>query len=390
MTNRLFYLSLATLMLAANGFSEQERVIRVQNHLRFGFDDNLYLNEAEEESAEVMDILNISGKLNFSSRTDAVFSYQPEVRYRFDGDPKTITFHDAYGRLNHALSQRAFLTISDRMRYQIRDAQDGAVTQTDANYLNNDLMGALDFSLSSITQLKLGGGYEFRTWDDDNYGETLGNNYDQYKASVSVFRELQRDVTRGMFGVDYLNNEYEGSRGSLDYVTLMAGADHNFNPYMTGFGRLGASMSSVDNAGGSEDSTTPYLDAGIDYNPTKRTSFNANAGYSIYRSQNSLYNSQERFNLGVGVRHDITAKISIASSLSYIMSTYDGSVSINGATFGLDSEDEFLKWNVRGSYQVNRNNFIELGYEFTDRTVDTGVLPEWQRNRFDIGWRLRL
>ncbi len=387
MSNRFVYLSVAAVLVASSAFSEQEHVIRVQNHLRFGIDDNIYLNSSEEDSAEIMDILNVSGKLNFSSRTDAVFSYQPEVRYRFDADPKTVTFHDVYGKLNHAISQRAFLTLSDRMRYQLREAQAGNVSRTDSNYLENDVMGALDLSLSSISQVKLGGGYAFRTWDDDAYGETLGNNYDQYTASISGFRELKRDVTKGMVGVDYLVNDYEGTRGSFDSVTLMAGADHNFNPNTTGFGRLGASVSSVDNGTGSSDSTTPYLDAGFDYNPTERTSFNCNAGYSVYRAQNSLYNAQNRLSLGVGVRHDLTAKISLASSLSYINSAYESDYALGAA---MDVVDEWIQWNVRGSYQINRNNFVELGYEFTDRAIDAGTLSDWQRNRFDIGWRLRL
>ena len=387
MSTKFAFLSFAAVVLASTSFAEKENVIRVQNHLRFGIDDNIYLNANEQDSAEIIDVLNVSGKLNFSSRTDAVFSYQPEVRYRFDADPDTITFHDVYGKLNHAISQRAFVTISDRTRYQMREAQAGNVSQTDSNYLDSDIMGALDLSLSSISQLKLGGGYEFRNWDDNNYGKNLGNNYVQYKASLSAFRELSPQVTKGMVGLDYLNNEYEGTRGSFDSITLMAGADHNFNPNTTGFGRFGASMSSVDNVSGSSDSTTPYLDAGLDYNPTERTSFNANAGYSVYRAQNSLYNAQNRFNLGVGIRHDLTAKISLASSISYINSSYSSDYALGPAS---DVVDESIQWNVRGSYQINRNNFLELGYEFTDRAIDNGVLSDFQRNRMDIGWRLRL
>jgi len=390
MRSKSLYLSVVALLMATSAFSEQQRVVRIQNHLRFGIDDNIYLNEAEEDSAEIIDVLNISGKMRFSSRTDAVFSYQPEYRYRFDADPDSVTFHDAYASLNHALSQRAFLIISDRMRYQVRDAQSGSVSLTDANYLNNHLMGSLNITLSSLSSLKLGGGYEFRVWEDDTYGKTKGNNYDAYEASVSVFRQMGKETTKGMVGVDLENTEYEGSRGSVDVSTFMVGADHNFNRNVTGFGRVGASMVSADTDVTSDDSTTPYVSAGLDYNPTERTSFNGNVGYSVYRAQNSFYNTQNRFNLGVGAQHDLTAKISVASSLSYVMSAYDGSVYTSFGTIGLDVEDEWIQWNIRGSYQINRNNFVELGYEFTDRAIDKGVLSEFSRNRVDIGWRLRL
>ncbi len=392
MRGKTLWMSIAAMLVAVSAFSEQERVIRIQNYLRFGVDDNIYLNSGKVDSPEIIDVLNISGKFNFSSRSDAVFSYQPEVRYRFDGDPKTITFHDLYGKLSHAMSQRTFLTLSDRLRYQQRDAQAGTVASTDDHYLNNDLLGAVSITMSSVDSVKIGGGYEFRTWDDANYGKTLGNDFDEYKTSLSYFRVLRPEVTTGMLGVDYNKTEYEGTRGSLEAVSLMTGADHTFNPNVTSFGRIGATMSTTDTSASSNDSTTPYVDAGIDYNPSERTTLNGNIGYSVFRANNSLYNSQNRLKLGVGARHDITAKISIAAMLSYVMSEYKGETAVPGyGLANIDVNDDSLMINLRGSYQINRNNFVEIGYEYTDRSIDTtGYLNEWDRNRFDIGWRLRL
>ena len=281
MSCKSFCLAAVASLVALSAFGEKENVIRVQNHVRFGYDDNVYLSSSEEESVEIMDILNISGKLNFSSRSDAVFSYQPEIRYRPDVDPETATYHDLYGKLNHALSQRVFLTLSDRLRYQQRDAQSGAVNAFDQNYLENDLMGSLNFTLNSVSSVILGGGYEFRIWDDDNYGEVRGNNYDKYDTSLSYFRELGKDTTKGMLGVDYALVDYDGTRGSIDSITLMTGADTVFNPNLNGFGRVGASMSSVDTVSGSEDQTTPYLDAGLEYKPSERTSLIGNADLSV-------------------------------------------------------------------------------------------------------------
>jgi hypothetical protein len=385
----MFITALAVTMSAG---AAKENVIRIQNNLRFGYDDNVYLNNDEVDSVEIIEVLNISGKAEFSSRSDAVFSYQPEVRYRPDVDPEFATYHDAYLKLNHAFSQRVFLTVSDRLRYQQRDSQSGVVSTTDQNYLENDLMGSLSFTVNQVSSLTLGGGYEFRTWDDDNYGEVRGNNYDKYDTSLSYFRELGKDTTKGMLGVDYTLLDYDGTRGGADSVTLMTGADTIFNPNLNGFGRIGASMSSIDTAAGSEDQTTPYLDAGIEYNPSERTSLNGNIGYSIYQSDNSLYNAQDRASLGLGFRHDITAKINVAGTVSYIMSQYDGTLRTALGPIGIDADDDWLQFNIRGTYQINRNNFAEIGYSFTDRSVSSsaGGLSEYSRNRFDIGWRLRL
>ena len=110
----------------------------------------------------------------------------------------------------------------------------------------------------------------------------------------------------------------------------------------------------------------------------------------MYRSENSIYNAQDRFNFGLGVRHDLTGKISLSSTLGYTYSFYDGSYSaFAGAP---DAKDNFLTFNLRGSYQINRNNFIDAGYQYSTRDADQigFVINDWDRNVIDIGWRLRL
>ncbi len=376
-------------MSTVSVFAQQEKSFTVINTAKVGMDSNIYLNESEEDSAEFRDILNLSGKMKFSGRTDAVFSYQPELAIRFDADPKEVSFHDAYAKLNHAASERLFLTLSDHFRYQMRDAQAGEVSRTDANYFNNDLKGSADVSLSEKGTMQLGAGYEMRVWDDDVYGDDLGGNFDHYTASSSFLRDLNGGASKGMVGLEYHDYEYDGDRGSLEVVTIMTGADHTFNSSMTGFGRVGASFTTVDSPIGSEDSSSPYVDAGLVYKPTEKTSFNGSVGYSVYRAETTVFNSQDRLSLGLGVRHDLTAKINLASTISYILGAYE---SDSANTVGVpDADDTWVKCSLRGSYQINENNFVELGYEFTQRTVEVGSSEtEWDRNRVDLGWRLRL
>ncbi|MCF7817587.1 MAG: outer membrane beta-barrel protein [Kiritimatiellales bacterium] len=386
-----FYILGALSLVALTSFAAQERSLRVQNSLRVGYDDNVYQsNDNKQGTGFISDILNISGKLTFSSRTDMLLYWQPEVRNRFDADPELVSYHDLYARFNHAVSQRTFLQVSDRFRYQDKDGQsDSAGSQT---YMENDLAGALDITVNSLSQVKLGGGYEFRTWDSSSYGSgTLNNDYTRSIADVSYIRELRPNTTQGVLGMNYVDQEYDGSRGGYKSTSLFAGADHNFNPNVTGNARLGYSLNSVDGAT-STDTSTPYMMAGLDFNPTARTSINGTMGYSIYRTENSVYNAQDRFNIGVGVRHDLTGKISVSSALEYIYSLYNGDYA-SGVNYALnpgDANEDYLKFNLRGSYQINRNNFVDIGYEFSTRSSDSPYLTEYDRNRIDIGWRLRL
>jgi hypothetical protein len=371
-------------------FAAKDSTFKFQNSVRIGYDDNVYQTRdvIKQDSAFITDIFNVTGDLNFSDRTDMSLYWQPELRYRFDADPELITYQDLYASLGHAVSERLMLELSDHLRYQDKEGQSDLAggNNIDQNFLENTLLGALDYSLDSVSRVKVGAGYEFRTWDDDFYGETRGNNYDQLKADGSYIRALTRDKTFGLVGVNYVNHEYDGSRGGFDSTTLYGGVDHNFNPSMLGTAQLGYTFGSVDSFSGSEDTSSPYLQAGLDYKSTDRTSFNGTLGYTISQSENSYFNAADTFNLGLGVKHDLTGKINLSSTLRYTMAKYDSSY----ARFGIpDSEEDFVRFSIRGSYQINRNNFVDVGYEFSMRDSDFVLLQEYDRNRTDIGWRVR-
>ena len=401
MTTRSLQVLIALSLVSATSFAAKERVIRFQNHVRVGYDDNIYTTKEKTGSMFITDIINISTKLNFSSRTDALIYWEPEFQYRFDADPEMITYQNLYARLNHALSQRAFLTLSDRFRYQQKEGQTGVgLDEFNQNYLENDLKGAIDYTLNDVSFMKIGLGYKFRVWDDSDYGKwqgagigSGGNDFGQVVADASYFRQMKPNKTQIMGGVNYSDLAYDGDRGGFESTTLMVGIDQNFNPQVTGFGRVGYSMSTIEQIGGSEDANAPYLQAGVEVNPSARTSVTTSLGYSLKRSENSYYNAQDQFNIGLGVRRDLTAKISLSGSFSYIYSFYDSSyVYANGAAIE-DAKDNYVTLGLRCAYQVNRNNFLEAGYLFRTRSVSGSAasgLSDWDGNRIDVAWRLRL
>ncbi|MDF7800509.1 outer membrane beta-barrel protein [Pontiellaceae bacterium B1224] len=391
MTKRTLQVLITLSLVSASSFAAQERVIRFQNQVRVGYDSNIYQTPDGDGSGYIAEIINLSAKLNFSTRTDMLLYWQPEFQYRFDADPEFLTYQDLYARLNHAISQRLFLTLSDTFRYQQKEGQTGpSLSEYDATYFQNNLMGALDYMLDEVSNIKVGAGYDFRIWDDTNYGEVEGNNFDQIVGNAGYYRQLKPNKTTVMAAVNYSVLDYDGNRGGYDATSLFVGADQNFNPSLSGFGRIGVSMMNVDGENTSSDSTTPYLQGGLEYTTSGRTLLTGTVGYQPYRSENSAYNAQDRFNVGVGARHDLTAKISLTAQLNYILSLYEGSYEANSGFNAPDVKDNYLTAGVRCAYQVNRNNFIEAGYLFRTRSADTTADVDWDSNRVDLGWRLRL
>ena len=381
--------------VAFAGWTGKDGTLHVQNSFRVGYDDNYYMSTDNEEGTPfVTDILNISGELNFSSRTDLLLYWQPEFRYFMDNniDSQAVSYQDVYARLSHLVSQRLSVQVSDHFRYQQKDGRSDLGRTGNQNYFQNTLQGAMDVAVSELGSLKVSGGYDLRRWDDRDYGDD--NDYDHYDADLSFFHEIRPDTTKGLVGAAYADHVYRDSdRGDWYSVTAFGGVDHIFTPNVTGILRLGGTYSRVDLKNDDNTSVSPYLKAGLDYAPTQRTSFNLAAGYSFQQSDNSIYNGEEGFNVAIGLRHDLTAKISLATSLTYIYSMFDGDYFRDdlGSGFKIDdTKENYFKYSLRGSYQINRNNFLDAGYEYTYRNSDTTYLTDYNRNRFDIGWRLRL
>lgn len=69
MSKKTFYVLMAVSMVSIPCFSAQERVVTVQNSVRLGYDDNLYLRDdaGKEGSGYITDILTINGKFNISA-----------------------------------------------------------------------------------------------------------------------------------------------------------------------------------------------------------------------------------------------------------------------------------------------------------------------------------
>ena len=375
-------------LVSASVFAAKDSSIKIQNTVRMGYDDNIYQAKDETGSAFVSDIFNISGKMTFSERSELLLFWQPEFKYRFDADSKSINYQDVYGRFSHGLTQNVFFQLSDRFRYQDKGAQSGTVSRTDENFIENNLKGGLDFTLSKESQIKIGAGYNLRRWEDNNYGQTLGNDYDQFVGDASYLRELKPNKTTAIAGVNYVNHSFDGDRGGYQSTALYLGIDQNFTPTVSGNLRLGGSFSTIDTGTEKNDAYAPYLQAEVLMQASEDTTFTGSIGYSMDKSENSYYNAQDSFKFDLGLQHKLTSKLTLSSTVGYTLSFYDSDYVRNGSSVTGDGEDRVFHFRVRTSYEINKNNFVDIGYAFTTRDTSTG-LSEYDRNVIDLGWRFK-
>jgi hypothetical protein len=96
--------------------------------------------------------------------------------------------------------------------------------------------------------------------------------------------------------------------------------------------------------------------------------------------------NQERSQIFASLAHDFTARVAWYLSGGYTMGTYKGDQAIEA---GLpDGDEDSVQVSTRITYKINRSNWLEIGYQYVDFTSDLRV--EYDRNRFDLGWKVQL
>ena len=87
--------------------------------------------------------------------------------------------------------------------------------------------------------------------------------------------------------------------------------------------------------------------------------------------------------------HDITAKINFSISYSIVSSNYDSDF-LRDVSKNYGDEDLLKILNIRADYQINRNHFVEVGYQGRSRESEISDNSDYEKNKFYLGWKLEL
>jgi len=165
-----------------------------------------------------------------------------------------------------------------------------------------------------------------------------------------------------------------------------------FSPSLIGSLRAGYTMKDF-NAAYADDSTAPYVSASATLLPSPKTRMTVGGSYSLYDADIYPYVSQTRTSVYGSIGQDITAKVDFYLSATYIMGEYEwdevvDTVDAAAAPANYGGDDNTSQLSARMRYNFYRNNYLELGYQFTN--VDSDVRRDYDRNRYWVGWQTRL
>lgn len=365
------------------------------NYIRFGYDDNIYQEtNNEEESSYISDILNLSGVVQFSNRAELLLYWQPEIRYRFEAEEKALFLQDLYAKYINAINQSSKIQITDRYRYSELDANQSG-DNASKEYAENDLKGSYNNQLNERNSINLSAGFTTRRNENDSSVYSQTRDFDRYNLSGIISRNLDRDKRTVSLGYIFSEHEIENNAGGIESGTLFLGYDRIFNPQLLGSIQLGYTDAEIEQKNGNSnlsvtsDSSNPYFEIGFNYDLSERTSISSSFNQSLRYSTTSTYNAEERSDWLIALSHDLTAKINLNVSFSYVKADYESDF-LREITTEYGDEEESTILNIRADYQINRNHFVELGYQGRSRNTEVLADGDYDRNRIYFGWKLQL
>ena len=396
---RLFIVAACLLALAAPAFAESP--IHLNNRLRLGYDDNVYqageataadgstVTHDETDSFRIIEELEMLVNLNLQ-RTYLGLRYRPSFIWYSDRDDDDTDFlHDVDLNFVQKITPALVLSISDTLRAsQLPELQDEnyVVRAKDDNYYNSAL-ATLSYNVRPETRLDLSGRYILLRYTED------ANENDNYYSAVGglTLRQQLASRTTLMGDLRYQTVVYDEAEEAYnrDANSMFGGlgVEQTFNPKLLGSLRAGVDQRMYDNDA-ADDNTQPYGELSMTFLPTPATRITTAASYSIYESDIATYLSQNRTYLSLSFAHDFTTKLNFYLSGAYSLNQYEADYALE--TGAVDADETSFLLSARLAYRINRINWLEVGYQFIKLDSDLVNRESYDRNRFDIGWKIQL
>ena len=396
---RLFIVAACLLALATPAFAESP--IHLNNRLRLGYDDNVYqageataadgstVTHDETDSFRIIEELEMLVNLNLQ-RTYLGLRYRPSFIWYSDRDDDDTDFlHDVDLNFVQKITPALVLSISDTLRAsQLPELQDEnyVVRAKDDNYYNSAL-ATLSYNVRPETRLDLSGRYILLRYTED------ANENDNYYSAVGglTLRQQLASRTTLMGDLRYQTVVYDEAEEAYnrDANSMFGGlgVEQTFNPKLLGSLRAGVEQRMYDNDA-ADDNTQPYGELSMTFLPTPATRITTAASYSIYESDIATYLSQNRTYLSLSFAHDFTTKLNFYLSGAYSLNQYEADYALE--TGAVDADETSFLLSARLAYRINRINWLEVGYQFIKLDSDLVNRESYDRNRFDIGWKIQL
>ncbi|MDQ6624183.1 MAG: outer membrane beta-barrel protein [Verrucomicrobiota bacterium] len=358
--------------------------------VRNGYDDNVNLSSFDERESFftngavnfTYDFGNARTRLSLNTGVSATY-YWDNGNNQFNNNSDSFDVNAYFGfSIVHRATPRLTLSAQVNAAYLSRPGFDTfnnnffVVERRSQNFFQTIDKFSVGYAwtprFSTVTSYTLG----YINYDDvvisqfeDRFEHTFGN---EFRFLIQPTTTLVAEYRFGI--VDYIENGLRNSTSNF----FLGGVDHSFSPRFNLSVRAGVEVREFDHAaafGASDNNTSPYAEATVNYALAKNTSISFFNRYSQEQPNVPDALSRETYRTSLSLRHAFTARISAGLNFAYQHDAYDQTLAQNA--FNEDSFDIQLS----ARYAINRNFAIDVGYQHTEVTSDANLFREFTRNQ---------
>ncbi len=360
----------------AQGIEDTPRtmVYSVEGGLRF--DDNRDAVKSDRESLTTLSV-SPGARLNVDDQlTKAFLMYRPTLLWRDnprDDQNSTELYHNAEASVEHAISYRTKVGVSDR--FEMTDDPNvtagGVAVREDASYWLNEAKGWMVHGLSDRVQLDLDGTYMIKRYIDNTFADQADE--DRVLANAALRYKLDPVNSTFVF-VGFDAPSYQDSdRGDYLGYLLGAGLTREFSDDLKGTVAAGYKLLDYADAV-TDDEGLPFFQLLAQYRVSINLAVTAQADYSLEPSDRVFYSSKEYSRLLLRGVYSVTESLSADAQVVYANGTYseDSAVQQSADPQTLTGGDDTLM-----DYQVGltfrpkaRRYYSRVAYEYEDWTSD--------------------
>lgn len=383
------------------------RPLTVVNRIRVEYDDNIRQEDQDADSSlKIVEDLEFHLDMNLE-QTFLSLRYRPSFVWWDDREEDDSDIHhDLDFILNHQFDPRLSLSIKDTFRLaELPElVEDNAIVRQQNDFIYNTLNGTLSVKMQPDTRLEVGGRHIMLRYDESDVGNR--EDYDLVVGGVTLRHQLLPETSIAgdlrYEQITYDNDDVDRGSSSIQGGLNL---EHALSPNLLGNARAGYQHKEFDDSE-IENESSPYVDASLTVLPSPATRITLGAGYSLFESGVFPYANQQRTRVFASLAHDVTAKVSCYLSAVYTQSDYDAEQIPGDATGVVEEVDEageplivvdyedgtedVTQVSARATYKVNRNNWLEAGWQYTQLESDLSTREEFERNRLHVGWKIKL
>ncbi|NNE90209.1 MAG: outer membrane beta-barrel protein [Verrucomicrobiales bacterium] len=189
----------------------------------------------------------------------------------------------------------------------------------------------------------------------------------QLRYSLSSKTAVRAEYRYAMTDYDSINYDYKSHYA-------LGGIDHRFSETTAGTLVAGAEFREYDRF---EKTTQPYVEAGLNYRMSTRTSLRWMARIGLENNEVFGFSERYSYRTGLTANHAINDRLRATAGVSFVRSDFEG------AEF--DSiEEHAVSGQIGLAYRVVQNVDLRLGYHYTNYSSDNSA-RDYDRSRVTIG-----